>query len=257
MKTPRSLGNLFRRAGAAALAALLISRSLAAAQDVSAFDAANRLYENGKFAEAKAAYQGLVKSGPWSANLFYNLGNSEWKLGQSGWAALDYERALALQPGHAEARANLDFVRGQTGAKTAVRSWWAEALAALPATPATILAAVCGWLFLFCLAARLLRQGTSSFGAAAALVLALLGGAYAGGALWLSAREAGRAMVIAPSAQARVAPADAAPVADVLPAASEILAPEERGPWTYGTLPSGVRAWVATEAVQRVALAHP
>ena len=162
-----------------------------------------------------------------------------------------------MEPGHPQARANLGFVRSQTGAKAADRSWWEDALASLPPRAATVLAVLCGWVILFCFALRLLQRGPSSWAPAAGIALALLGGAYAGGALWISAQEAGKSMVIAKSAQARVAPADAAPVVDVLPAGSEVLAPEERGPWTYGTLPSGVRAWVATEAVQRVALAHP
>lgn len=256
MKVPKSSANRLgypRRTRWVALAFLLLSPGLAGAQE--SFDAANRLYENGKFSGARTAYEHLVEAGPWSANLFYNLGNAEWKLGQAGRAALDYERALALQPGHPEARANLDFVRTQTGAKTIARAWWEEALAALPADAAAVLAALCGWAVLFCFAARLLRRSPSAV-PAAGLVIALLVGAYAAGALWMAARDSGKAAIVAKSSPARVAPADAAPIADVLPAGSEVLAPEVRGPWTYCTLPSGLRAWVATNAVERVALAH-
>ena len=81
------------------------------------FDAANRLYETKDYANAKAAYDQMIKSGPLSANLYYNRGNAEWKLGDGGAAIADYERALALEPSHPQARVNLDFVRDQTAQK--------------------------------------------------------------------------------------------------------------------------------------------
>ena len=215
------------------------------------FDAANQLYEAGKYDEAKLAYDRLVKSGPWSANLYYNLGNAEWKLGNGGEAAADYERALALEPSHPQARANLDFVRDQTGAKTAPQQWWERALGTMNANAAAVLLAVSGWVALFCIALALLRpQGRT--GPVVTLAFCLLAAGYAAGGLWLTNAQATKAIVIAKTAQARVAPADVAPIADVLPAGSEVLAPEERGPWTYCTLPDGRRAWVPTDALEKV-----
>ena len=43
------------------------------------------------------------------------------------------------------------------------------------------------------------------------------------------------------------------PMADVLPAGSEVLAPENHGTWTYCTLPDGTtRAWVPTDTIEKV-----
>ena len=50
------------------------------------FDAANKLYEAGQFAQAQEAYTQLAKEGPLSANLYYNRGNAEWKQGNGGAA---------------------------------------------------------------------------------------------------------------------------------------------------------------------------
>jgi tetratricopeptide (TPR) repeat protein len=221
------------------------------APNTTGFDKANGLYEAGKYGEAKQAYAQLVKSGPWSANLFYDLGNTEWKLGNGGEAAADYERALALEPSHPQARANLDFVRGQTGAKTAAPEWWERALQALDPATATMLLSVCGWVALFCIAVVLLRPAGRT-GPVVTLTICLLVGGYAGGCLWEANALATKAVVIAKVTQAREAPADVAPVADVLPAGSEVLAPEERGPWTYCTLPDGTRAWVPTADLEKV-----
>jgi tetratricopeptide (TPR) repeat protein len=217
----------------------------------SQFDSANQFYEAGKYDQARQAYAQLVKSGPWSANLFYNLGNAEWKLGNAGEATADYERALALEPAHPQARANLDFVRDQTGARRAPQEWWERALGAIDGDTAAVLLAVCAWMTLFCLAIALLKPETGR-GPVVTLTICLLAGGYAAGCLWRANGQATRAVVIAKSAQARVAPADVAPIADVLPAGSEVLAPEERGPWTYCTLPDGTRAWVPTDALEKV-----
>lgn len=219
--------------------------------DTGQFDAANHFYEAGKFDQAKSAYDQLVKSGPWSANLFYNRGNAEWKLGDAGRAALDYERALSLDPFHPQARANLGFVREQTGAKVAEQQWWQRALDAINASTASVLLSVCGWVALFSLAIALLRPEERT-GPIVTLAICLLLGGYAAGSLWESNTLATKAIVVAKSVQARDAPADVAPVADTLPAGSEVLAPEERGQWTYCTLPDGNRAWVPADAIQRV-----
>jgi tetratricopeptide (TPR) repeat protein len=252
MQSP--LPDSLRRIPVAALLACILASfwSLPSfAADTTQFDAANRLYEAGKFPEAERAYTQMVNTGPWSANLFYNLGNTEWRLGNGGEAAADYERALALEPSHPQARANLDFVRDQTGAKTATQAWWERALTMLDAATASVLLSACCWAALFCLAVTLLRsQGRT--GPVLTLALCLLVGAYAAGCLWEANIQSTKAVVIAKSIQAREAPADVAPVADLLPAGSEVLAPEVRGPWTYCTLPDGTRAWVPTDALEKV-----
>ena len=215
------------------------------------FDKANGLYDAGKYADAKDAYEALVKSGRWSANLFYNLGNAEWKLGSGGEAAADYERALRLEPSHPQARANLDFVREQTGAKTATQEWWEQALGAMDANTAALLLSMCGWMGLFCLAIALLRPSART-GSVVALLFCVVASGFAGGSLWEAHTQESKAVIIAKTAQTRVAPADVSPVADVLPAGSEVLSPEVRGPWTYCTLPDGTRAWVPTDAIEKV-----
>jgi tetratricopeptide (TPR) repeat protein len=219
--------------------------------DTSGFDKANGLYEAGKYSDAQTAYSQLVQTGPWSANLFYNLGNAEWKLGNAGAAAADYESALMLDSSHPQARANLDFVRQQTGARLPSPTWRQEALQVLDTNTATILLAVCGWAALFCLAVILTRSGDRT-GPVVTLTICLLAAAYAAGCLWEGTTLANRAVVVAKSADARVAPADVAPLADELPAGSEVLGPQERGGWTYCTLPDGTQAWVKSTDIQMV-----
>src|SRR5437867_5676222 len=49
-----------------------------------AFDAANNLYDQGKYAEAAAAFEKLLSTGQPSPALYFNLGNAFFKSGQIG-----------------------------------------------------------------------------------------------------------------------------------------------------------------------------
>src|SRR5438105_6076073 len=93
------------------------------AADESAFNKANQAYAKGRFEEAANAYESLIQSGNWNANLFYDLGNAEYRLGDFGQAVLNYERALALEPRHPEAEANLRLARDEARALEMRRDW--------------------------------------------------------------------------------------------------------------------------------------
>ena len=74
------------------------------------WEAANAAYQHGKYEEAKVDYLQLAHTGQYSADLFYNLGNVWFKLGDPGRAILNYQRALLLNPGLVEAGSNLRTV---------------------------------------------------------------------------------------------------------------------------------------------------
>lgn len=75
------------------------------------FREANELYAAERYGEAAALYEAIIEAGFSAADVQYNLGNARYKLGESGRAVLAYERALRIEPGHDDARANLEFVR--------------------------------------------------------------------------------------------------------------------------------------------------
>ena len=84
------------------------------AADGDGFAHGNQLYASGKFAEAAAAYESQVRRGADSANLFYNLGDAYQRVGNRGRAILNFQRALLLEPSHAEARRQPRVHRGET-----------------------------------------------------------------------------------------------------------------------------------------------
>ena len=68
---------------------------------------ANQLYLANDFAGARDEYLKITGSGYESSELFYNLGNTYYKLGQIAPAILYYERSLLLNPGDEDTRFNL------------------------------------------------------------------------------------------------------------------------------------------------------
>jgi len=77
----------------------------------------NSSYENKDYEGAVSFYEELVKKDSVSAEVFYNLGNSFFKLKKIGKAILNYERALRLAPRDRDARSNLKLARSMTADK--------------------------------------------------------------------------------------------------------------------------------------------
>jgi tetratricopeptide (TPR) repeat protein len=88
------------------------------------FNAANKLYEQGKYAEAATQYNGILQENLASPALYYNLGNACFKAGESGRAIAAYLQAEELAPRDPDLRANLQFVRNQIQGPTLSASHW-------------------------------------------------------------------------------------------------------------------------------------
>ena len=63
-----------------------------------AFSKANSLYRAEKYDQAASEYEGIVRGGLASGNLYYNLGNCYLKKGEVGRAILNYERSRSFMP---------------------------------------------------------------------------------------------------------------------------------------------------------------
>ena len=141
----------------ALLATVIFAGNLFAA-DVSAdFSAANKLYAEGRFAQAASAYEKILQSGEQSPALLFNAGNAEYKAGHLGKAIAAYRRAELLTPRDPELRANLDFVRNQVQGSTVHESNWQRWIDTLSLNEGAVLTAVLFWLTLSLFAARQIR----------------------------------------------------------------------------------------------------
>lgn len=91
---------------------LLIITNVVTAQSVdSLFTIANNLYKEGKFEEAIEKYKKVASQELVSSELYYNLGNSYYKLNKVGPSIYYYEKALKLDPLNKDVKNNLVFAK--------------------------------------------------------------------------------------------------------------------------------------------------
>ncbi|MGB8352946.1 MAG: tetratricopeptide repeat protein [Chthoniobacteraceae bacterium] len=218
------------------------------------FENANQQYDLGKFSEAESLYNSIIETGHFSPELFYNLGNTEFRLKKSGEAILNYERALALSPGNPEAQANLTFVRNQTGAKIAPEDWQSRFIAGLNADIYCWSAACAAWIVIFALAIIFLKSRSNNRAPWFVAVCFAVFLGYAAFAVYHFEQDSSLAIVISKSAEARLAPFDNSALAAALPEGSRVWVLERRGPWIYCMLPDNSHAWISSDVVQRVHL---
>lgn len=77
----------------------------------SLFVSANELYKNGKYNEAIEKYKRIESQELVSSELYYNLGNSYYKLNKVGPSIYYYEKALRLNPLNEDVKNNLVFAK--------------------------------------------------------------------------------------------------------------------------------------------------
>lgn len=166
----------------------LLCVSLPLAAQTVAFDSiyaeGNTLYGEAQAAEtveaASALYQQAIdtwlsiKGETTSANLHYNMGNAYFQLGEWGRAALQYEKALSLDPGHPEARANLSYTLERNGIEQRRSGTWRSLSRTLNLDTWTWLAAGAFWLGLILWLVPRLYQRSSLFSRCGASLCGLI-----------------------------------------------------------------------------------
>lgn len=75
---------------------------------------ADSAYINNDFAGAIAIYEAILNAKGESADIYYNLGNSYYKMDNIAKAILNYEKALLLNPGDGDIRFNLELAQSKT-----------------------------------------------------------------------------------------------------------------------------------------------
>src|SRR5207302_2300441 len=214
----------------------------AVAQTEPQFAEATQEYAQGHFKVAIDGYEALARSGQWSANVFYDLGNAYFRTGDFGRAILNYERALALERHHPEAAANLQIARDEARALEMQQSWPERYLQFASLNQYSIAAAIAFWVGAFCTvvlifmsrrSARMIALSILSFSVCALAILATYE---------IDNGSKGRALAIitGDNVQARLATADTANSILALPPGSEIKILSIRGDWIYAVLTSNL-----------------
>ncbi len=251
---------------ALALAAAVASPAPAAAESQSSagaatlFADANTAYLSGDLPRAVAAYEGLVSEGVVSPELETNLGAACLRQGKRGLAALHLERALFLDPGDDDARAdmlevrrgNVDRLEGESeegGTETLSR-----VLSPLPGGASAallIIAWTVGWVLL---GARMFRPAERSllFSAILSFAVALLAASLTLASAVGHDLALKRAVVVAASVPAREGPNDRSISHFEVHEGTTVRVEDEEGGFRRVKLANGLAGWVPNTAVELV-----
>lgn len=97
----------------------------------------NELYQKAQYKEAVKFYKQVLNKGYESSGLYYNLGNAYYKEGKLGYAILNYEKGLKLNPNNDDLNYNLKIAQAHTIDKIKevpqifIVRWWNIFLTAL------------------------------------------------------------------------------------------------------------------------------
>lgn len=103
--------------------------SVSAANLTKVWDDANNAYTASNYNDALRGYDSILASGRHSAKLYYNLGNTYFKLGSIGKSVLYYNKAQRLAPSDEDIAYNLSVANARTVDKIAavpeffVKTW--------------------------------------------------------------------------------------------------------------------------------------
>lgn len=198
-----------------------------------------------------------------SAALEYNIGNCHFKLGDIPRAILHYERALRLEPGAEDIRANLDMARQQVADRMnelpgfALGATWGRlrggrdvdqwARRALWAGTALFLALTLALLT----RVRWIRPGALAL-AGALLITTLLSVTFAA-IRAAEVRDDSAAIIMSPKVDVRSEPNISGTVLFVLHKGSKVsVQQEDRNGWTEVRLPNGSVGWMPPGTLERI-----
>jgi tetratricopeptide (TPR) repeat protein len=223
------------------------------------FSDANAAYLSGDVQRATSSYEALVSEGVASATLETNLGAAYLRQGKRGLAALHFERALFLDAGDDDARAdltelrrgNVDKLEGESdegGTETVSRL-----LAPLPGSAAAILFLV-SWAAAWTLSGLRVFGGRRALGAWAivSFVVALLSALVTWGAAEGHKLALQRAVVVSPSAAAREGPQEKAASHFEIHEGTTVRVDDEEGDFRRVRLANGLTGWIPAGSVELV-----
>jgi len=232
--------------------ALAFAGNLFAVDMAADFSAANKLYAEGKFAEATAGYDKILATGAASPALLFNDANAEFKSGHLGKAIAAYRRAEQVSPRDAELRANLAFVRNQVQGATHRESRWQNWAGVLTLNEGAVLTALLFWLTLALFVARQIRPAlVPRLKSATRIFVALT--VFSGTVLALQAANhfsSATAVVIADNATARSGPFDEAQSAFTARDGAELSILDQRDGWVQVANGAGKSGWLSLKQVE-------
>ncbi len=230
-------------------ALLLLVSSLAGADALS--DARAR-FQDGEYEQAAKLFEQSLEKSPPSAAVFYELGRALTKAGQEARAALNFRRALVLDPRFAPASAALQEANLALGIPPKKQTWQGRILERIPLDTLTLTGTILFWAGAFAGLAAFFPPVLRRRRLLAGCLLLIIGASLLA-VVWLCDPRialTNSALVLTNGGTALLSsPAEQSDKLASLPQGSILTVLSQRGRWFYGELPDGKKGWFLTEGI--------
>lgn len=226
------------------------------------FETANEAYKQKDYEKAQGLYKQILEGGLVSADLYYNLGNSFYKMGRLPEAILYYERGLKLRPMDQDIQFNLEIARASAVDKIEPipalfwKTWW---------NGFSRMMSLNGWtvLFFIFLCTAVLLTGVFILGRDARtrkLSFMFLVTFFALAGLSMACMlsqyhqlyEEQKAIVFAPSLHVKSEPGLSSTDLFVIHEGTKVWVDSEEGEWVRISLSDGKSGWVEAAAIEQI-----
>jgi tetratricopeptide (TPR) repeat protein len=226
------------------------------------FEKGNDLYQKGKYELAIKAYESVLNDNKESVQLYFNLGNSYFKLNQTAPAIYNYEKALVLDPFNTAVLNNIKFAQKQTidEIKVVPKVGFAKLLrdftGIYPFETWAWITIVFAMLFLVCFMVYYFSQKVVAkrvFFFAMFVVLLLMAMSMSAAFFEKSHFDNEKpAIVFVESAEVRSEPQKASNATFVLHEGTKVYVLEKLGNWKKIQLTDGTEGWIDGNAIKEV-----
>jgi len=224
------------------------------------FFKANRFYDDGNFKNAAKLYNQLISQGVVSGNIYYNLGNAYYKMGKTGKALLNYERAKKFIPDNEGLFANISFIKSTLNVKQPQETYslyqkvWRSIRSAVSINTWFVISVI-----LFFSACMVLGIGFLSYrfrGKSHVISGILIFSFIISLTLFIDSYNSNKhfkeGIIIASKADVRYSPSYSGVVAFELVEGMKAQIIRKQDTWTYIRLNKGKSGWVESEAIEAV-----
>jgi len=219
----------------------------------------DQFYQQKEYDSAAYYFEQIAAQKPWNAEVYYNLGNTYYRLNRMGPAILNYERALRINPEYKEAKDNLVLAKSRVSNRIQNNNeiffvqWWHFLTEGTKATMWTILSLIAFLSVLGFSLVKRLRKGLSSIPPQLIGVLIVVWSVL----LTLSFAASNNKVT---SERAVVMDNDTPLMNNQHQGKPQILVPEgttvelkgENNGWTEVQLPDGRTGWIQTSSIVKI-----
>jgi tetratricopeptide (TPR) repeat protein len=209
-------------------------------------------FQDGEYDQSARLFEQSLEKSPPSAAVFFELGRALAKTGQEARAALNFRRALILDPRFEPARAALQEANVALGIPPQKQTWKTQVAGRVSLDSLTLAGTILLWAGAFLGLAAFFPPAFRRRRLLAGAIFLLLGISLLAGVWLCDPRIAlGNTAVVLTNGGTPLlsSPADQSEKIASMPQGSLVEVLSQRGRWFYGQLPGGAKGWFLTEGI--------